>query len=79
MPGYSLPTRQHDPVHIVRTIGRLAQMIPELRDEYVQDPRPGTLEQIERRLDEMAVLRDQPRQRREQQSTSNETTPDPQE
>ena len=68
MHGYSLPTREQDPVHIVRTIGRLAQMIQELRDEYVDNPKAGTLDQIERRLDELAVLRKQLRQRREQQS-----------
>ncbi len=74
MPGYSLPTREQDPVHVVRTIGRLAQMILELRDEYVQEPKPGTLDQIERRLDELSVLREQLRQRREQQSAAAEET-----
>jgi hypothetical protein len=68
MHGYGLPTREQDPVHIVRTIGRLAQMIQELRDEYVDNPKAGTLDQIERRLDELAVLRKQLRQRREEQS-----------
>ena len=68
MHGYSLPTREQDPVHIVRTIGRLAQMIQELRDEYVDNPKAGTFDQIERRLDELAVLRKQLRQRREEQT-----------
>lgn len=63
MPPYSLPTREDDPVHLVRTIGRLAQMIIELRDEYVRDPRPDTLDQIERRLDEISGLRDELRER----------------
>jgi uncharacterized protein HemY len=53
MPGYSLPTRETDPVHTVRTIGRLAQMVLELRDEYVRDPRADTLDQILRRLEEI--------------------------
>lgn len=70
MHGYSLPTREQDPVHVVRTIGRLAQMIMELRDEYVQDPKPATLDQVERRLDELAGLREQLRQRREQQNAT---------
>ncbi|HUZ00874.1 MAG TPA: hypothetical protein VMU89_11015 [Thermomicrobiaceae bacterium] len=70
MPGYSLPTREDDPVHTVRTIGRLAQMILELRDEFVRAPRPDTLDQIERRLDELAVLHVQLRERREQQSAA---------
>jgi len=63
MPPYSLPTREDDPVHLVRTIGRLAQMIIELRDEYVRDPRPDTLDQIERRLEELNELREQLRER----------------
>ncbi len=63
MPPYSLPTREDDPVHLVRTIGRLAQMVIELRDEFVRDPRPDTLDQIERRLDELNDLREQLRER----------------
>jgi archaellum component FlaC len=63
MPPYSLPTREDDPVHLVRTVGRLAQMIIELRDEYVREPRSDTLDQIERRLDELAELREQLRER----------------
>jgi predicted proteasome-type protease len=70
MHGYSLPTREQDPVHVVRTIGRLAQMVMELRDEYVQDQKPATLDQIERRLDELTVLREQLRQRRERQNAT---------
>lgn len=65
---YSLPSREVDPIHTVRAIARYAQMIIELRDEYVREPRPDTLEQIERRLDELAGLREQLRERREQQS-----------
>ncbi|TVR70838.1 MAG: hypothetical protein EA415_12270 [Sphaerobacteraceae bacterium] len=56
MAGYSVPTRETDPVHTVRTVGRLAQMVLELRDEYVRDPRPDTLDQIIRRLDEINRL-----------------------
>jgi hypothetical protein len=67
MPGYSVPTRESDPVHTVRTIGRLAQMVLELRDEYVRDPRPDTLEQILRRLDEINRLSAELRQRQEEQ------------
>ncbi len=68
MPGYSLPTRESDPVHTVRAIGRLAQMILELRDEYVRNPRDDTLDQIERRLDELVTLHDQLRERRAHQA-----------
>jgi hypothetical protein len=67
MPGYSVPTRESDPVHTVRTIGRLAQMVLELRDEYVRDPRPDTLEQILRRLDEINRLSEELRKRQEEQ------------
>ncbi len=66
MPPYSRPTREDDPVHTVRAIARYAQMIIELRDEYIREPRSDTLEQIERRLDELANLRDQLRERREE-------------
>jgi hypothetical protein len=63
MTGYSIPTRESDPVHTVRTIGRLAQMVLELRDEYVRDPKPDTLEQILRRLDEINRLSEELRLR----------------
>src|SRR5215211_6404304 len=53
MSGYSVPSREDDPIHTVRTIGRIAQMIIELRDEYVRRPRPDILQQIEQRLDDL--------------------------
>lgn len=68
MPGYSMPTREDDPVHTVRTIGRLAHMVLELRDEYVRELREDTLDQIERRLDELTALHQQLRERREHQA-----------
>jgi hypothetical protein len=58
MTGYSVPSREDDPVHTVRTIGRLSQMLIELRDEYVARPRPETLAQIEQRLDDLLTQRD---------------------
>lgn len=67
MSGYSLPTGEHDPIHLVRTISRLAQMLLEIRDEYIQDPRPDTLDQFERRLDEITELRRQLRELRKSQ------------
>jgi hypothetical protein len=51
--GYSYATREGDPVHTVRTIGRLAQMIIELRDEYVARPRPDLLVQIDQRMTDL--------------------------
>jgi hypothetical protein len=66
MAGYSVPTRESDPVHTVRTVGRLAQMVIELRNEYVRDPRPDTLDQIIRRLDEINRLSEELKRRQEQ-------------
>jgi hypothetical protein len=56
MSGYSQPTREDDPVHTVRTIGRIAQMLLELRDEYVRRPRPDLLAQIDQRLTDLQAL-----------------------
>lgn len=56
MSGYSKPTGEDDPVHVVRMIGRLAQMVLELRDEYVDTHRADTLEQLDRRLHELTDL-----------------------
>ena len=47
MTSYTYASREADPVHTVRTIGRLAQMIIELRDEYVERPRADLLVQID--------------------------------
>lgn len=57
MSGYTVPSREDDPIHTVRTIGRLCHMLLELRDEYVARPRPETLGQIEQRLDDLLALR----------------------
>ena len=63
MSGYSYATREGDPVHTVRTIARLAQMIIELRDEYVARPRPDLLVQIDQRITDMIALQDELRAR----------------
>ena len=74
MSGYNVPTGDHDPMQIVRTIGRLTQMLLEIRDEYVRDPREDTLDQFERRLDEInqlsRQLRDARQNREEPASTA---------
>ncbi len=57
--GYSMPSREDDPVHTVRAIGRMTQIILELRNEYVQRPRRDTLEQIDERLADLLALREQ--------------------
>ena len=64
MAGFSAPTREDDPIHVVRTIGRLAQMLLELRDEYERRPRPDTLAQIDQRLNDLADQRNKLNQRR---------------
>lgn len=63
MSGYSYATRENDPVHTVRTIGRLAQMLIELRDEYVERPRADLLVQIDQRLTDLLELQDHLRAR----------------
>ena len=70
MSGYSVPSREDDPVHTVRTIGRLSQMLIELRDEYVARPRSETLAQIEQRLDDLMMQRDALKARIEHSSDS---------
>ncbi len=67
MSGYSYATRETDPVHTVRTIGRLAQMILELRDEYVARPRPDLLVQIDQRLTDLVGLQEDLRLRMAEQ------------
>ena len=52
-------SREDDPVHTVRTISRIAQMLIELRDEYVARPRPDLLVQFQQRLDDLLALRDE--------------------
>lgn len=52
--GYTIAAREEDPVHTVRTIARLAQILIELRNEYVENPRPEILRQIDQRLDDMS-------------------------
>jgi hypothetical protein len=59
MSGYTVASREDDPIHTVRTIGRLSQMILELRDEYVKRPRPDILQQIEQRLDDLLAQREE--------------------
>lgn len=57
MSGYTTPSREEPAVQTVRTIARVAQMLIELRDEYVERPREDLLEQIEQRLDDLVELR----------------------
>lgn len=67
MSGYSYASRENDPIHTVRTIGRLAQMIIELRDEYVNRPRPDLLVQIDQRVTDLIALQDELRTRMAEQ------------
>ncbi|MFL5760542.1 MAG: hypothetical protein ACJ789_12500 [Thermomicrobiales bacterium] len=72
MSGYSFPSREDDPIHVVRTIARIAQMIIELRDEYNVRPRPEILEQIQQRLDDLLAQRDELRIRIEHATRQSE-------
>ena len=58
MSGYAVESREDDPGQTVRTIARIAQMLIELRDEYVERPRADILAQIEQRLDDLLAQRD---------------------
>lgn len=64
MKSRSFARQDSDPIYLVRTAGRLAQMLLEIRDEYATDSREDTLDQFERRLDELSALRDQLRELR---------------
>jgi hypothetical protein len=63
MSGYTMASREDDPVHTVRTIARISQMLIELRDEYVARPRPDLLLQIDQRLEDLIAQRDELRHR----------------
>jgi len=63
MSGYTMASREDDPIHTVRTIARIAQMLIELRDEYVARPRTDLLHQIDQRLDDLLAQRDDLRHR----------------
>jgi hypothetical protein len=72
MSGFGTGSRDGSSAQIVRTVGRLASILVELRDEYVARPRDGTIDQIEQRLDELIDLRESLHTAREQESqTSN--------
>ena len=65
MAGLNMGSINDDPVQIVRTIARIAQMLVELRDEYLESKSDEVLDQIERRLEELHDLKDQLHTRRE--------------
>ena len=52
-------SREDDPVHTVRTIARIAQMLIELRDDYVERRRDDTLVQFQQRLDDLIALKEE--------------------
>ncbi|HWV25498.1 MAG TPA: hypothetical protein VNZ58_15020 [Thermomicrobiales bacterium] len=68
MPGFTKHSHEDDPTQIVRTIARISQMLVELRDEYLDQHREDTLDQIERRVQELQDLADQLRTARSQSS-----------
>lgn len=72
MAGFTMGSVNDDPVQIVRTIARIAQMVIELRDEYLDTQREDVLDQIERRLDELHDLHEQLHARRERSTPGGE-------
>lgn len=73
MNGFTASGRENDQVQTVRTIARIAQMLVELRDEYVERPREDTLKQIEQRLDDMIRLREDLGRRRRDEEGDTDT------
>lgn len=65
MAGLNMGSINDDPVQIVRTIARISQMLVELRDEYLTSKDDETLDQIDRRLEELHDLKAQLKARRE--------------
>jgi hypothetical protein len=51
------PFRPQDQIDQVRKVGRLAQVLLEMRSEYERKPRRVLLDQIIARIDELAALR----------------------
>ena len=51
------PFRPQDQIDQVRKVGRLAQVLLEMRSEYERKPRRALLDQIIARIDELAALR----------------------
>jgi hypothetical protein len=70
MSGFSMASYGDDPAQIVRTIARISQMLIELRDEYLDQPREDALDQIERRIQELQNLREQLHASRERASAT---------
>lgn len=69
MAGLNMGSINDDPVQIVRTIARISQMLVELRDEYLQSKSDDSLDQIDRRLEELHELQQQLRARRDADAT----------
>lgn len=51
------PFRPQDQIDQVRKVGRLAQLLLEMRSEYERKPRRALLDQIIARIDELSTLR----------------------
>lgn len=68
MTGFSMGSHEDAPVQIVRMIARISQMLIELRDEYLDQHRDDTLDQIERRVQELQDLTEQLNEARAQAS-----------
>jgi hypothetical protein len=53
------PFRPQDQIDQVRKVGRLAQLLLEMRSEYERKPRRALLDQIIARIDELSALREE--------------------
>ena len=69
MAGLNMGSINDDPVQIVRTIARISQMLVELRDEYLQSKSDDSLDQIDRRLEELHELQQHLRASRDADAT----------
>src|SRR5215203_4364272 len=54
---FTEPYKPQDQIDHVRKVGRLAQIILDMRVEYERRPRPETLQQIVARISEMEAVR----------------------
>jgi len=54
--AFTDPFRPQDQIDQVRKVGRLAQVLLDMRTEYEHKPRRALLEQIVKRIDELMAL-----------------------
>lgn len=70
MSGFSMASYEGGSEQIVRAIARISQMLIELRDEYLDQQREDSLDQIERRIQELQDLATQLHDSRNRESVT---------